>query len=326
MKNLKSGGSKMLQSKLVQPVLFIIGPTASGKTEISIKLANYFNTEIISADSRYFYKNMNIGTAKPEKGEIGNIIHHMIDIADPDETISVAEYKLEVESIIKQLHKRNKLPIIVGGTGQYVHAILHNWAMPVVEPDFLLREKLENYANQHGKLKLFEILEKIDPNAAGIIDYRNLRRTIRALEVIFRTGYRFSEQRQKDLSPYTTKLIGINWPRDILYQRIDRRISQMIDNGLIAEVEALLNRGYSIDLPSMSAIGYREIASYLNEEITLDEAIILMKRNSRRYVRRQANWFKSNDPDIRWFNGSELDLELIIKYIKSDIGWKIPNE
>ena len=326
MKNSKFGGLKMLQGELVQPVLFIVGATASGKTDLSIKLAKYFGTEIISADSRYFYKTMNIGTAKPGKSETGNIIHHQVDIADPDETISVAEYKLQVTSIIDHLHRQGMFPIVVGGTGQYVHAILHNWKMPVVEPDLLLREKLENYANKHGKLKLFEILAKIDPESASIIDYRNSRRTIRALEVIFKTGIRFSEQRQKDLSPYTTKIIGINWSREELYQRIDQRIARMIDQGLIEEVESLLNRGYSMDLPSMSAIGYREIARYLKKESSLDEAIILMKRNSRRYVRRQANWFKTNDPEIRWFEGNNLNFNLVVEYIEGNSGWKKPEK
>lgn len=323
---MKSAGLKMSLSKLIRPVLFIIGPTASGKTDLSIKLAEYLDTEVISADSRYFYRMMNIGTAKPGKDETGNIIHHMIDIADPDETISVAEYKLKVTPILEGLHSRKKIPMIVGGTGQYVHAILHNWTMPVVEPDFKLREILEEYAKKNGKLRLFEVLEKIDPDAAKIIDYRNLRRTIRALEVILKTGYRFSAQRQKDLSPYSTKLIGNNWPREVLYERIDQRIKQMIDQGFIEEVEILLSKGYSIDLPSMSAIGYREIASYLQNEITLDEAIILMKRNSRRYVRRQANWFKIDDPDIKWFESKAIDLSSIIKFIKSETEWKIPQK
>ncbi|MBE0687570.1 MAG: tRNA (adenosine(37)-N6)-dimethylallyltransferase MiaA [Anaerolineaceae bacterium] len=307
-----------------KPVIFIVGPTASGKTNLSIKLADILNTEIISADSKYFYRKMDIGTAKPDVSEMANIKHHMVDIADPDETISVAIYKQKVTDIIANMHRQLKVPIVVGGTGQYIHAILHNWAMPELKSDQQLREVLENYAERFGKIKLYEFLQKVDPEAAKIIDFRNLRRTIRAVEVILKTGQRFSEQRKKKASIYNQKIIGIRWDRATLYQRIDHRIEKMIENGLIQEVRKLLDLGCSSDIPSMTAIGYREIAGYIQGENTLDEAIVLMKRNSRQYVRRQANWFKDNDPNIMWFEGVDLEFSRVVEYIKSDEGWINP--
>ncbi|PKO07675.1 MAG: tRNA (adenosine(37)-N6)-dimethylallyltransferase MiaA [Chloroflexi bacterium HGW-Chloroflexi-3] len=314
----------MWKHNLKKPVIFIVGPTASGKTDLSVQLATILNTEIISADSRYFYRMMDIGTAKPDAEEMANIKHHMIDIADPDKTISVAIFKQQVTEIIANMHQETKIPIVVGGTGQYVHAILHNWEMPELKSDQQLRELLENYAEQFGKLKLYEFLQKVDPEAAKIIDFRNLRRTVRAIEVMLKTGHRFSEQRRKNASIYTQKIIGISWDRVGLYQRIDDRIDKMIENGVIEEVRRLLDFGYSSNLPSMSAIGYRELAGYVQGENTLDEAVILMKRNSRTYVRRQANWFKANDPNIVWFEGDELDSRKVIEYIQSESGWIQP--
>ncbi|MBW6473054.1 MAG: tRNA (adenosine(37)-N6)-dimethylallyltransferase MiaA [Anaerolineaceae bacterium] len=314
----------MWKHNLQKPVIFIVGPTASGKTELAIQLATNLNTEIISADSRYFYRMMDIGTAKPDVRELANIKHHMIDIANPDETISVAIFKQQVTEIIDHMHQESKIPIVVGGTGQYIHAILHNWDMPELKSDQQLRELLENYAERFGKLKLYEFLQKVDPDAAKIIDFRNLRRTVRAVEVILKTGHRFSEQRKKEASIYTQKIIGIRWDRSVLYQRIDDRIKKMIENGVIEEVRRLLDMAYSSVLPSMSAIGYRELAGYIQGENTLEEAIILMKRNSRTYVRRQANWFKADDANIMWFDGDELDYNKVVDFVKSEAGWKKP--
>ena len=311
----------MLFPDLEQPVIFVVGPTASGKTGLSIQLAKFFNTDIISADSRYFYRKMNIGTAKPDLEELASVKHYMIDIADPNETLSVAEFKQKVTEIISKIHQQKKPPIVVGGTGQYIHALLKNWGMPEIEADHKLRNILENYANLYGKLRLFEFLEKFDPDSASIIDYRNLRRTIRAVEVMLKTGQKFSDQRSKKASPYSKKIIGIQWNRKVLYQRIDDRIEMMIKNGFIDEVKLLLELGYSSDIPSMSAIGYREIATFIRGEISLEEACVLMRRNSREYVRRQANWFKENDPEIKWFDGESLELNNVVNYLISDQGW-----
>lgn len=314
----------MSGNEVSKPVIFLVGPTASGKTSLSIQIAKFLETEIISADSKYFYRKMNIGTAKPSLKEMEGIHHHMIDIADPNETISVAVFKEETEKIISALHEKQKIPVVVGGTGQYIHAIIHNWSMPQIGPEPKLREFLEKYAAEHGKEKLYKYLEKYDPEAAEIIDFRNVRRTIRAIEVIMKTGRKFSNLRKASTSLYDQKIIGIHWDREELYRRIDQRIDEMIANGFIKEVEQLMKSGYSLNIPAMSAIGYREIMYYLRGKCVLEEAITLIKRNSRQYVRRQANWFKENDPTIKWFDGRKLDINQVMKYLTSQEGWNIP--
>lgn len=319
---MKLSGSKMLDPELLKPVVFLIGPTASGKTSLSLELAEHLKTEIISADSRYFYRRMDVGTAKPSLFERKRIFHHMIDVADPNDTISVAAFKEQVEKIIASLQEQGKIPIVVGGTGQYIHSIIHNWSMPQIEPDQKMRLFLEEYSLKNGKEKLYEYLEKLDPEAASIIDYRNVRRTIRAIEVILKTGRKFSDLRKASNSKYSHKIIGIQWEREELYKRIDTRIDDMMANGFIEEVKKLQNMGYSSKTPAMSAIGYREIMEYLHGQCTLAEAITLMKRNTRTFVRRQANWFKENDPSITWFEGKSLNINEIIDFIKSEHGWK----
>jgi len=314
----------MLDIKISKPVIFLVGPTASGKTRLSIEIAKSFQSEIISADSRYFYRGMDIGTAKPNSDEMDIIKHHMIDIVEPGETISVAGYKQKVEKIISNLHENQKIPLVVGGTGQYIHSIINNWSMPHIEPDPILREYLEKYALENGKEKLYSYLEKHDPEAAKFIDFRNLRRTIRAVEVILKTGNKFSELRKSNKSIYSQKIIGILWKREELYKRIDERIDEMIQNGFIEEVQKLINAEFNINTPAMSAIGYREIIYYLRGKCSLDEAIVLMKRNTRQYVRRQANWFKEDDPSIKWFDGKNLNTDKVLDYLKSDVGWIQP--
>lgn len=314
----------MWDREFPKPVLFLVGPTASGKTRLSLDVAGYLQTEIISADSRYFYRNMNVGTAKPTIEERNKIPHHLIDVAEPNETISVAEFKDRVENIITSLHERQKIPIVVGGTGQYIHSIIHNWSMPQIEPDQNLRLVLEEYSFKNGKEKLHNFLQKIDPEASRFIDYQNVRRTIRAIEVILKTGKKFSDLRQSSLSTYSYKIFGIHWDREELYKRIDTRIDEMMENGFIEEVINLQKKGYTSKTPAMSAIGYREILYYLHGHCTLPEAITLMRRNTRQFVRRQANWFKANDPSIRWFDGKNLHSQEVIRFLNSDEGWIKP--
>ncbi|HPG19882.1 MAG TPA: tRNA (adenosine(37)-N6)-dimethylallyltransferase MiaA [Flexilinea sp.] len=284
------------------PVTVIVGPTAVGKTAFAIELAKIANAEIVSADSRYFYRGMDIGTAKPTPEERQSIPHHLIDVADPDETWSLALFQQKAYDAIASIHERGKNVIVVGGTGQYIRALLQGWSPPTMEVDLVMRAVLEDWANEIGPMEIHKKLAILDPIAAEKIDYRNVRRTIRALEVIFGSGQRFSEQRKVTESPYSFLILGLNRSRSSLYQRIDQRIDQMIRQGFIEEVAGLLEKGYSPALPSMSAIGYREISAYLNHEITLDEAIRLIKQRTRNFVRRQANWFKTNDPQIHWFN------------------------
>jgi tRNA dimethylallyltransferase len=297
------------------PLVVILGPTASGKTEISIKLARKHKGEIVSADSRLFYKGMDIGTAKPTRTERTIVPHHLIDVAEPDQTWSLALFQHEANLAIRQIHGRGHLPFLVGGTGQFIRAVVEGWRMPAVEPDPLLRKVLSRWADTIGAQAIHTKLEILDPVAAHSIDPTNTRRTIRALEVIFSTGKRFSDQKETGYKLYQTLLIGLACPRAELYQRIDDRIQKMIEAGLVDEVKTLLNQGYSPGLPTMTAIGYGEIVAYLQGEISLDEAVILMKRRTREFVRRQANWFKEDDPEIHWFQSGADPIEVISKLI-----------
>jgi tRNA dimethylallyltransferase len=288
-----------------KPLVVIVGPTASGKTAVSIDLAKRLNGEIVSADSRLLYRGMDIGTAKPTDAEQENVPHHLIDVADPDETWSLALYQRTAYQVIDSIMERSKLPILVGGTGQYVRAIIEGWRIPPQAPDESLRESLSRWAEMIGPEGLHQRLATVDPQAAEMIDYRNMRRTIRALEVILNTGERFSDLRKKQQCRYTPFIFGISCPREVLYQRIDQRIDQMIADGLVEEVQTLLQSGYQADLPTLSAIGYGEIIQYLNNQVSLEEAVTLIRRNTRIFVRRQANWFKPDDPRIHWVEAAE---------------------
>ena len=303
------------QAKIRKPLVALVGPTAVGKTEISIRLAIRLQGEIVSADSRLFYRGMNIGTAKPTQAEIQQVPHHLIDIAEPDEGLSLAVFQELAYRAIVEIHRRGNLPILVGGTGQYVRAVIEGWRPPEISPDAGLRKALEAWARQIGSQQLHNRLATLDPEAAANIDFRNLRRTIRALEVIFSTGRRFSEQRVRHLAPYNSLLLGLSRPRPALYARIDARIQAMLAGGLVEEVQGLLAQGYQSDLPAFSAIGYREILAYLQGRISLEEAERQMRRNTRIFVRRQANWFKSKDPQIHWFEVGENTVSMMLSKI-----------
>jgi len=285
-----------------QPVLVIVGPTAVGKSTMAITIAKVLGGEIVSVDSRYLYRGMNIGTAKPSEWELRKVPHYLVDVANPDETWSLAQIQEEANRRIKEILQRKRLPIVVGGTGQYIRAIVEGWSPPAVVPDEKARAVLENWLKEMPYEKRREKLALLDPESAMAIDARNLRRMIRAFEVIFRTGRRFSELRGGQKPPYQFFQIGLILPRDVLYSRVDQRIQEMITRGFLDEVKELLSKGYSPQLPSFSAIGYREMASYLQGEITFDEAVRLMKRKTRILIRRQANWFRLTDPLINWFD------------------------
>ncbi len=293
------------------PLVVILGPTAVGKTELSLQLAERLGGEIISADSRLFYRGMDIGTAKPTPEERRRVPHHMIDIADPDRTWSLAQFQQETLKIIPQILQRGNLPMLVGGSGQYIRAILEGWQIPKSRPDPQLRQALDAWADEIGGDGLHARLAVLDPGAAAKIDPRNVRRTVRALEVIFHTGRRFSDQRRRGPSPYRNLQIGLMRPRAALYERIDKRIDAMLTAGLVDEVRGLLARGYPPDLPTLSAIGYREIIAHLNGEISLEEAVVQIRRATRTFVRRQANWFKMDDPHIQWFQVEQGVLQQI---------------
>ncbi|BBB48739.1 tRNA (adenosine(37)-N6)-dimethylallyltransferase MiaA [Pelolinea submarina] len=305
-----------------KPVVLLVGPTAVGKTALSLELAGQLNAEIISADSRLFYRGMDIGTAKPSLAERGDIPHHLIDVADPDETWSLALFQREAKAIIADIQSRGKLPLVVGGTGQYVRAITEGWQVPAQQPDAGMRAALESWAEEIGGEALHQRLALLDPNAAAAIDWRNQRRTVRALEVIFNTGRCFSAQRIKGSLPYQYKLIGLKRDRPELYERVDMRIEKMLADGFEAEVRGLLEKGYSADAPALSAIGYREMIEYVQGKISLEEAVMLIKRRTRLFVRRQANWFKESDPRIRWFDAAQDNHKAIIDFIMSGEGWQ----
>jgi tRNA dimethylallyltransferase len=299
------------------PLILLVGPTAVGKTELAIQLAERLNGEIVSADSRLFYRGMDIGTAKPTPEEMERVPHGLIDIANPDEILSLAVFQQKAQKVIADIHTRNKLPFLVGGTGQYIRAVTQGWIPPEVEPDERLRAELEKIAmrEESGIYWLHDKLRGLDPQAAEKIDARNFRRTIRALEVIFMTGRKFSEQRGQSESPYHLVTIGLTRPRAELYERVDQRIDQMFANGFLHEVESLLAKGYSPSLPTMSAIGYRECIRVLNGELNEEQARAEIRRATRVFVRRQANWFKESDPNIQWFRVEEGVVEQIESYI-----------
>jgi len=306
----------MTENSKKSPLIVIIGPTAVGKTSVSICLAKRLDGEIVSADSRLLYRGMDIGTAKPTREERQKVPHHLIDVAEPDENWNLAVYLRAAYRAIDAILKRGKIPFLVGGTGQYARAIAEGWRIPPQRPDDQLRDALNRWGGSIGPEGLHARLAVIDPQAASEIDYRNQRRTVRALEVIFNTGERFSELRQKQTPRYEPIILGIVRPREELYQRVDQRIEQMLVSGLVNEVRGLLDRGYSPKLANFSAIGYAEIIQHLQGDISYEEAVALIKKNTRIFVRRQANWFKPDDPRITWLLASENledEMEQIIR-------------
>ena len=301
------------------PLILIIGPTAVGKTELAIQLTERMNGEIVSADSRLFYRGMDIGTAKPTPEEQARVPHHLIDIADPDEILSLAVFQQKARKVIADIHTRNKIPFLVGGTGQYIRAVSEGWNPPEVKPDEMLRDELERMKEERGVLWLYEKLQALDPQAAEKIDPRNYRRTIRALEVILTTGTRFSELRGQVESPYHRLSVGLKRPRPELYERVDQRIDAMFAKGFLEEVKRLLDNGYSPSLPTLSAIGYRECIRVLQGELSEEQAKAEMRRLTRVFVRRQANWFKDSDPNIKWFRVQEGAVDEIESYLRDAI-------
>jgi tRNA dimethylallyltransferase len=301
------------------PLILILGPTAVGKTEIAIQLAERLSGEIVSADSRLFYCGMDIGTAKPTRKEQARVAHHLINIANPDEILSLAVFQQKAREAIADIHTRNKLPFLVGGTGQYLRAVTEGWNPPEVEPDERLRSELERMKEARGIYWLHDKLKGLDPEAAERIDPRNFRRTIRALEVIMRTGRKFSEQRGKSKSSYHLITIGLTRPRAELYEKVDHRIAEMFANGLLDEVKKLLAKGYSPTLPTMSAIGYRECIRVINGQSDEEQAKAEIRRATRVFVRRQANWFKESNPNIMWFKVKDGIVEKIEAYVRQSL-------
>lgn len=296
------------ESKL-PPLVAIVGPTGVGKTEIAIKLAQDLNGEIISADSRQVYRFMDIGTAKPTQVEQEQAQHWLIDLLDPNDELSLARFQQMAYDAIRQVLDKQKLPLLVGGTGQYVNAVLEGWGIPEVPPHPELRIDLESLVESYGSTALHAWLQTVDPQAALVLDWRNVRRVVRALEVYIVTGQPISVLQERHPPPYRLLMIGLTRPRDQLYERIDQRIDRMIETGFVDEVRHLLGRGYSWGLPSMSSLGYPEIGAYLRNEITLDEAVVKMKRFTRDFIRHQYAWFSPKNQIIRWFDLAETSYD-----------------
>jgi len=304
---------------LVNPLVVIVGPTAVGKTAISLVLAQELDGEVVSADSRQVYRGMDIGTAKASAAEM-SVPHYLLDIRNPGETISLGEYQKLAYATIDKIHGRECLPLLVGGTGQYVRAVVEGWQIPEVAPQVELRAMLEEQAQREGKEVVFARLQALDPVSAERIDWRNLRRVIRAIEVTTVLVRPFSELQTKYPPPYSLVQIGLTRPRELLYQRADARIERMFADGFVQEVEQLLATGYTSDLPSFSSLGYREVVGYLTGEHDLEEAKMLLRRHTRQFIRRQYNWFRLTDPNITWFDLEEHGAGEVLAFVEQKMG------
>ncbi len=302
----KAGGIDPLpDNEIMCPPLFaVVGPTAVGKTATAIRLCGDFQGEVISADSRQIYRGLDIGTAKPTPDEQAAAVHHLIDVLDPDQVLGLAEFQEMAYAAVNDVLGRDRVPFLVGGTGQWIKGVIEGWGVPRVSPDYALRAELEADADRVGARTLHARLAEVDPDAAAKIDYRNVRRVIRALEVYVKTGIPISQHQRAQPPPYRVLQIGLTMPREMLYARVDARVEHMLEKGLVDEVRGLVNQGYGLDLPAMSGLGYRQIGQHLAGEVSLDEAVRLIKKETRRFIRQQYNWFRLDDPTIRWFDVS----------------------
>lgn len=290
---------------LKEKVVVLIGPTAVGKTNLSIELAKKFDGEIISGDSMQIYKGMDIATAKISKEEMQGVPHHLIDILEPDESFSVAQFQELVRKKITEITSRGKVPFIVGGTGLYIQAVLYDYQFQETATDTAFRTKLEEMAQAEGTLTIHDMLNKVDSEAAAAIHHHNVRRVIRALEVFHVTGRKMSDiqREQKQESLYDSALIGLTMERNVLYERINKRVEQMLEIGLLEEVQHFYEKGIR-DCQSLQAIGYKEIYKYYDGLLSLEDSIEELKQNSRRYAKRQLTWFR-NKMNVQWFDMTE---------------------
>ncbi len=288
-------------------LLVLVGPTAVGKTKLSLNIAKLHRCEIISGDSMQVYRGMDIGTAKASLEERKAVPHHMIDIRDPDEPFSVAEFQEMASDLIRDIHGRGRLPFIVGGTGLYIESLCYGYEFSEGGADDDYRRELKDYAERHGTAMLHERLAQIDPEAAKRIHPNDQRRIIRALEIVRATGRTVSEhlRGQKKQSPYELCIIGLTMDRSLLYKRIEDRVDDMLRQGLVEEVRSLLEKGCTRDMVSMQALGYKEIAAYLEGECGFEEAVAILKRNTRRFAKRQLSWFRRMK-DIHWVDVGEM--------------------
>jgi tRNA dimethylallyltransferase len=283
-------------------LLGIVGPTGVGKSHMGIQLAQTLGGEIVNADSRQVYRFMDIGTAKPTPQERAIVPHHVIDVVSPNENFSLAQYQQLAVRAIEDIQQRDKLPIVIGGSGQYVWSVLEGWGIPRVAPNPEFRQGLEERADMGEGDRLHEELNAVDPEAAERIDPRNVRRTIRALEVFNETETPFSQLQRKEAPTSNIFIIGLTADREELYRRIDLRVDRMIELGLVDEVKRMASRGFDFNLPALSSIGYRQIGQFLRDELTLPGAIQQIKFETHRLARQQYTWFRLEDTRIHWFD------------------------
>jgi tRNA dimethylallyltransferase len=295
---------------MMRRLVAIVGPTASGKSAIAVELARRLGGEIVNADSRQVYRGMDIGTAKPAVSERRGVRHHLYDIADSRDGYSLALYREDARAALDGIWDRSSFAWLVGGTGQYVWALLEDWQVPQVEPDEDLRERLRAEAERDGAEALHQRLTAVDPVAAQRIDARNVRRVVRALEVYEVTGKPISEWQTKGTPDFEYLLFGIDVPKEELHERINRRVDAMFEAGFVDEVHGLLADGVPPDAPAMSSIGYRQVVASLAGECTLDEAMDATKRATRQLARRQMQWFRRDDRRITWVHDADdIDLQ-----------------
>jgi tRNA dimethylallyltransferase len=284
-------------------LIAIVGPTATGKTALAIALAQRLGGEIVGADSRQVYRHMDIGTAKPTAEERALAVHHLVDVVDPDQEFSLAQYLERAVVALEDVWPRGKQPLLVGGSGQYVWALLEGWRVPRLPPQRELRRELEERAARQGAEALHRDLAQVDPKAAARIDPRNVRRVIRALEVHRATGRPISYWQEKGPPPWEVLILGLTCSRQELYERIDARVDGMMEVGLMDEVRGLLAMGYDPSLASMSGIGYKQICQHLAGELDLATAVARIKTATHRLARHQYTWFRLDDQRIRWLEG-----------------------
>ena len=307
-----------MTGSIYPPLIVLLGPTAVGKTELSLRLCEAFNGEVVGADSRQIYRFMDIGTAKPSLAERQRVRHHLIDIRDPNQTLTLAEYQQLAYQTIDAIHQRGRIPFLVGGTALYIRAVVQGLRIPEVPPDPALRAKLEAELAQTGVGALFQRLQTLDPATAAVIDAQNPRRVLRALEIVLITGKSKVELEGAFPPAYRIVQIGLDRPRDELYHRIDQRVDAMIAHGLVAETQWLLAAGYQPPLPSISSLGYREIIAHLAGEITLATAVERIKHETHRFVRHQYTSFRKMS-DIHWFDLSQMSPAAIYEQVVRSI-------